>query len=521
MKSFKMLRSPALVALILAIWIWVTAWSLIHIRFVIPEALPRPVVAALTLLYIPWMATWLWTIHNFISQSLCALRPKSKTPPFSPSPSAVALLYTTCDDFDPEACLSGVRQNHSNLRVIICDDSSRKSSRDSIDNWIQRVAPEVVLVRRENRKGFKAGNLNHAIANNVREEFIVVCDADEVLPDDFVARLLGEFESKSLAFVQCRHVSRIPTKTWLEESLGPAIDLFYRFTLPLKNRFGFMPCFGHGMMLRRSAWRDAGGFPEIACEDLGFSMRAAAVGLRGQYIDEPFAYERFPLSYAGLCSKYRRIVAGTIECFRACGRQFLLSPRVSSVEKIDFLITFSSCYLPITIIINIAGAVLLAWLQDKFVHIRPPGWLPVLYLIGPLTPVAPLICQFPANARQMARFAIVGSIAFASLIPVLAFTSIRQTICPAPVPFVPTGTVSGETQKIRDHLWTLFAGLVIAGLAFVYRSAVFIPALTVSLMFLVAPLLNVANRAGTLGWAARRSTLVPYCVFLILWWTYR
>src|SRR5208282_5787164 len=155
----------------------------------------------------------------------------------------------------------------------------------------------VTIMRRPDSRGLKAGNLNYAIATAVREEFIVVCDADEVLPEDFVARILCELELDKLAFVQCRHTARNPAQSWFEEVLGPAIDVFYKFTLPSRNRFGFTCCFGHGLLVRRSAWELVGGFPEVACEDLGFTMLAASAGLEGRFADEPTGFEAFPKTY--------------------------------------------------------------------------------------------------------------------------------------------------------------------------------------------------------------------------------
>ena len=194
------------------------------------------------------MATWLWTIHNFVHQTVNTVKPK-RSIPFRPyGLGAVAVLYTTCDDFDPVACLSGIKQSHRNTRLIICDDSRDESSRGHIDRWAAQVGPRVTIMRRPDSRGLKAGNLNYAIATAVREEFIVVCDADEVLPEDFVARILCELELDKLAFVQCRHTARNPAQSWFEEVLGPAIDVFYRFTLPSRNRFGFTCCFGHGLI---------------------------------------------------------------------------------------------------------------------------------------------------------------------------------------------------------------------------------------------------------------------------------
>jgi hypothetical protein len=512
--------SPKVVTLTLCSWIAVVAWSLWSIPRVIPVGVARPVAIALAWLYLPWMATWLWMIHNFIHQAMCTVtrRPLASSPCEASAP--VALLYTTCDDFDPIACLSGLKQNHRHTRLIICDDSRHQSSRDLIDEWVERAGPHVSIVRRPNRDGLKAGNLNYAIETTVTEELIAICDADEVIPEDFVTRLAREIDSQQSAFVQCRHTARHPGRTWFEDALGPAVDVFYRFTIRLRARFGFVACFGHGMMLRRSAWKSIGGFPQIACEDLGFAMVAASAGLRGGFVDEPSGSETFPPTYSALASKYRRIVAGTVECFQQFGVSLLRSPHVSMVEKLDFVLTFSICYLPLVMMINVFGAIVLAWFQAASGHPQSLRWVLVLYLVGPLTPVVPLIRQLPSNPLRVVRFAMVATIAYGSLTPILAFTSVAQTVRPRPVKFVPTGVVSRKRQRIADHLWTAAVGIAIASLAVGLRSIVFAPSFAVGLIFLVGPILTQVDRGGLVGWAARRALLAPHltlAVFILLY----
>ena len=151
-------------------------------------------------------------IISGISPSACSPdTPTPKVPENDNEP--VALLYTTCDDFDPDACLSCLNQTYKNTRLIICDDSSHESSKEEIDRWVKTNAPNAVIVRRPARKGFKAGNLNNVIRNVVTEEFLVVCDADEVVPPDFVATMLVECRWPDVAFVQARHIARRDNQT--------------------------------------------------------------------------------------------------------------------------------------------------------------------------------------------------------------------------------------------------------------------------------------------------------------------
>lgn len=108
------------------------------------------------------------------------------------------------------------------------------------------------VVCRTHRCGYHAGNLNHAPTHHVHEAFVAVSDADELLPAEFVHLMLGYFTSPHLAFVQARHVAHLDSGGGFARMLALSVDLFYSRSLTLRNRFSFVSCSGHGMMIRRS-----------------------------------------------------------------------------------------------------------------------------------------------------------------------------------------------------------------------------------------------------------------------------
>ncbi|MBK8195815.1 MAG: glycosyltransferase [Lewinellaceae bacterium] len=85
------------------------------------------------------------------------------------SPAPVAILYTTCNDFVEESVVSCVRQNYPNYTVYILDDSSRQEFEDRIDAFAAQYPGLVRVVRRPDRKAFKAGNMNYGLANFAHE----------------------------------------------------------------------------------------------------------------------------------------------------------------------------------------------------------------------------------------------------------------------------------------------------------------------------------------------------------------
>jgi hypothetical protein len=75
------------------------------------------------------------------------------------------------------------------------------------------------LDRAENRIGFNAGNLNNAIRTSVHEDWIVVIDADQTLPTNYLAAL-GEVVKESVGTsasapsLQCRRTARGCPSSW-------------------------------------------------------------------------------------------------------------------------------------------------------------------------------------------------------------------------------------------------------------------------------------------------------------------
>ncbi|MCB0584653.1 MAG: glycosyltransferase, partial [Phaeodactylibacter sp.] len=83
---------------------------------------------------------------------------------------AVAILYTTCNDFVEESVLSCVRQDYPNYKVYILDDSSSPEYQAKVDAFAARYPGLAEVVRRPSREGFKAGNMNYGLSRVATQE---------------------------------------------------------------------------------------------------------------------------------------------------------------------------------------------------------------------------------------------------------------------------------------------------------------------------------------------------------------
>lgn len=462
-------------------------------------------------LHAAWMALWLWAIHNLVHQLASLLLPRPRLARSEAHAGApVAILYLTCDDFDPLACSSCLAQDHGPTRLIICDDSQRPESRRAIDAWIAARPEPIAVSRREGRLGYKAGNLNHAIATRVEEDFFVVCDADEIIPTDFVSRLLRYFAGPGIGFVQAGHEARSDCATRFSAVLGPTIKLFHDFCLAMRNRFGFVSCYGHGVMIRRSAWQAAGGFPEIVSEDLGFASRALEQGLRGVFVREVTAWEAFPPNYRAFLAKYARIAGGTVEYFRREYPRLLASRRAGLVEKLDVLLTFSYCFGGLVTLFNILGALSLGLLVELEGQGHIALWVLAIWLLGPSTPLLAILSGLCGRPAKALRYLLTATVAYVSLVPILSARVLTQGWGRRSPGFEVTGVVATQSEPLLRYASIMAFGGCVLLAAVLLDSPALGPLLCFSLMLLSGPLMTLSERDGALGLIGRNCSFLPF-----------
>ncbi|MDH4043223.1 MAG: glycosyltransferase [Gemmatimonadota bacterium] len=260
----------------------------------------------------------------------------------------VALLYTTYNDFVERSAESCVGQRYPAFHVYLLDDSTDPDAQARVDAFARRHPERVTVVRRADRRGFKAGNLNHALARVATEPIFALVDADELLPPTFLARMVPRLLSESqCGFVQANHRVNPHGRNELSRDVGLGIDIHWRWYQPLRNRFGFVMLLGHGAVVRRDAWETVGGFPEIVSEDLAFAVRLREHGWRGRFAEDVVCGEDFPDSVRAFRVRHMKWTRGTTEFLhRELGR-LLKSRRIPWVEKLDIL--FPTLGLPLSL----------------------------------------------------------------------------------------------------------------------------------------------------------------------------
>ncbi len=347
--------SPAFYLTVFALWAAALGWFHERMWGLTALATTWTSAAAIAFFIAFTYVAWLYAfyngaviIHALIYRRWHRRRYEVDAPIPSPSP-AVAILYTTCNDFDERSVISCLAQTYENFRVYILDDSTDDDIKLQIDLFALRYPRRLVVVRRGNRRGFKAGNINHGLSHAaVTEPLFALVDADEILPRNFLTRMVPRLLSRDdIGFVQANHIGHPQDRSLLARALGVGIDIHWRWYQPLRNRFGFVMLLGHGALLRRAAWRQAGGFPHLVSEDLAFALRIRERGWRGLFAEDIVCYENFPPDVRAFRVRHMKWTRGTCEFLWHKAFDLLRSRRISWVEKLDVL--FPTLGLPLSL----------------------------------------------------------------------------------------------------------------------------------------------------------------------------
>lgn len=282
----------------------------------------------------------------------------------------VAIFYLCMNDFDESAFRSCIDLDYTNCRIFVLDDSTNAEESRRIDEIVGAYQERACVIRRSDRRGFKAGSLNHGISKIANENFVYYCivDADERLPPEFLRRTVFIAERDySLGFVQAAH--RTYADTNIGKLLGGGLSTHWNYFLPVRNYTGFQYFIGHGALLRASAVRAVDGFNHVVAEDLDIATRMRMKGYKGYFDFETQCLEAFPHDHHAFRRRSEKVVTGTLEFLFRRYPQFAKCRDVSIGEKLDVLLGAGIVLLPAVFI----GVLLVMFLIFPALHVLVHG----------------------------------------------------------------------------------------------------------------------------------------------------
>jgi len=176
---------------------------------------------------------------------------------------------------------------------------------------------DIIHVRREVRKGFKAGALDHGM-KRAKGEFIAIFDADFLPRKDFLRQTLGHFHDPMTGAVQVRweHLNR--DYNLLTRLLAMTLDAHFSIEQRGRSAGGnFINFNGTAGIWRRSCIEDAGGWrADSLTEDLDLSYRAQLKGWKISYLEDVTAPAEIPMLMPAIRSQQYRWNKGGAEVAR-------------------------------------------------------------------------------------------------------------------------------------------------------------------------------------------------------------
>ena len=338
-------------------------------------------------------------------------------------PPRVVLVYCTCDDFSADSLRRSMRQRYPNFATVILDDSRKPECIAEIDRFAADA--KVRVVRRPDRSGFKAGNLNNYL-RSAEYDYFVILDSDEIIPADYIDRSLDYFAHYgNVGIVQANHAATRNRNDFMK-MFAIGVDSHWIAYQTVKSRYGFLSLLGHGAMVSRACYQAAGGFPPVVAEDLCFSIAARDAGYYTVFAPDIRCEEEFPVNYHAFKKRHSKWTQGNMEFIKKYTLTIFRS-RMSWFEKLDiYLFTYS---LPLTGLFSLYVAIHVIALPILGYTVIYPLWmlLPTVAFL-----VAPMLNDVLFHFRRMPKMALLSYLLHSIVLyGSMFFVSLRSSVTSA------------------------------------------------------------------------------------------
>lgn len=194
-------------------------------------------------------------------------------------------------------------------RTVILDDGAS----DAVRSLAQELSVE--YIRREHRRGEKAGNLNHALSL-IKTDFFAVFDSDYLARPQFLLETLPHLLSdRKLAFVQTPQYYG-NREHFISGGDAETQEVFYTHIQTGKNAFNAAFFVGTNALFRRAAIEDIGGFFEDShSEDIWTSLFLHERGWKSLFLPQVLAVGDAPRTVDAFFRQQFRWARGGFEIF--------------------------------------------------------------------------------------------------------------------------------------------------------------------------------------------------------------
>lgn len=206
---------------------------------------------------------------------------------------------------------------HNRLQIQLLDDSTDDTT--AIIEAKIKVCPHLNIqhIRRPERTGYKAGALQHGLAQ-ATGEYIAIFDADFLPKPDFLKQTLAAFTNPQIGVVQTRWSHLNKNYSLLTRLQAFGLNAHFTVEQTGRNSGGhFMNFNGTAGVWRKACIVDAGGWQaDTLTEDLDLSYRAQLRGWQFLFLEDVEAPAELPAAMGALKSQQFRWTKGAAETAR-------------------------------------------------------------------------------------------------------------------------------------------------------------------------------------------------------------
>lgn len=205
------------------------------------------------------------------------------------------------------------------LEIQVLDDSTdmtTERARAAVGALVARGI-DASLVRRADRKGFKAGALDHGLSL-AKADLVAIFDADFLPSPDFLKRCVPSLLDDDVGMVQARWGHLNEQASWLTGAQATLLDGHFVVEHSARHMSGRWFNFnGTAGIWKRQAITDAGGWQhDTLTEDLDLSYRCQLAGWSFVYRPDVVAPAELPPDMVAFKTQQHRWARGSIQTAR-------------------------------------------------------------------------------------------------------------------------------------------------------------------------------------------------------------
>jgi len=266
-----------------------------------------------------------------------------------------------------EACIKMTnRYREDCVQILVLDDSLDDTVgivKETVEKY-RGLGYDIQVIHRSKRDGFKAGALQNALSFT-KHPFICIFDADFVPREEFLERVMPQFEDPKIAVVQCRwgHINR--NYNSITKAIAIGYDGHMWFEQSGRYVGGYLLNFnGSAGIIRREALEQAGGWhSDTLAEDLDVSYRMQLIGWKIVFLRDLECPAEVPPTFLALKRQQNRWASGSMRAFRKLFGRVLGNKELSTRQKLEAFIHLSNYAVHPLMLIVFAIAVIVPFLD--------------------------------------------------------------------------------------------------------------------------------------------------------------